>query len=99
MRGHTPDHYKQVAEVYDEAIEEGDPPTQSVAEAFDVPYTTAARWVRRARQLGLLPPPTPGLPRGNPSAISTGPVPVEIAADGPGDQGDPSIRASHQPMQ
>ena len=65
MPGHPPEHYQQVAEVYDEAIDEGDPPTQSVAEAFDVPYTTAARWVRRARALGLLPPPTPGVPLGN----------------------------------
>lgn len=66
MRGHTPEHYEQVAEVYDEALDAGDPPTQSVAEAFDVPYTTAARWVRRARDLGHLPPPQPGLPLGNP---------------------------------
>ncbi|MDQ1437952.1 MAG: hypothetical protein QOK43_1581 [Acidimicrobiaceae bacterium] len=65
MRGHTPEHYRQVAEVYDEAIDAQDPPTQSVAEAFDVPYTTAARWVRRARALGLLPPPRAGLPHGN----------------------------------
>lgn len=65
MRGHPPEHYQQVAEVYDEAIDEGDPPTQAVAEAFDVPYTTAARWVRRARVLGLLPPAQPGLPLGN----------------------------------
>ena len=72
MRGHTPEHYTQVAEVYDEAIEAGDPPTQSVAEAFDVPYTTAARWVRRARQLGALPPPTPGLPSGNVAPQSEG---------------------------
>ena len=76
MRGHTPEHYRQVAEVYDEAIDAGDPPTQAVAETFDVPYTTAARWVRRARDLGLLPPPTPGLPLGNYSIAAT-PEPME----------------------
>ena len=65
MQERPVEHYQQVAEIYDEAIDAGDPPTQSVAEAFDVPYTTAARWVRRTRVLGLLPPPTPGLPRGN----------------------------------
>lgn len=65
MRGHPLEHYRQVAEVYDEAIEAEYPPTQSVAEAFDVPYTTAARWIRRARELGHLPPPVPGMPRGN----------------------------------
>jgi transposase len=65
MRAHPTEHYEQVAEVYDEAIEAGDPPTQAVADAFGVPYTTAARWVRRARALELLPPPRPGLPLGN----------------------------------
>jgi len=65
MARHPPEHYQQVAEVYDEAIEAGYPPTQSVAETFDVPYTTAARWVRRTRALGLLPPPAPGQPLGN----------------------------------
>jgi hypothetical protein len=78
MRGHTPEHYKQVAEVYDEALDAGDPPTQSVAEAFDVPYTTAARWVRRARDLGCLPPPAPGVPTGN-TTFSTTPGVVEKA--------------------
>lgn len=65
MRRHATSHYEQVAEVYDEALDAGDPPTRAVAETFDVPYTTAARWVRRTRDLGLLPPPTPGLPSGN----------------------------------
>jgi hypothetical protein len=84
MREHPRQHYEQVAEVYDEAVEEGDPPTQSVAEAFAVPYTTAARWVRRARALALLPEPTPGLPRGNASSpISTRPLGVEIPVDNP----------------
>lgn len=66
MPGHPPEHYHQVAEVYDEALEAGDPPTQAVAHAFGVPYSTAARWVRRTRALGLLPPPRPGLPTSNP---------------------------------
>lgn len=65
MRGHPPEHYAQVAEVYDEALEVDDPPTRAVAEAFAVPYSTAARWIRRARQLGHLPSPVPGMARGN----------------------------------
>lgn len=65
MARHASEHYEQVAEVYDEAIDAGDPPTLAVAESFDVPYTTAARWVRRCRALGLLPPPAPGVPIGN----------------------------------
>jgi transposase len=72
MRGHSSEHYQQVAEVYDEAIEANDPPTQAVAEAFGVPYSTAARWVRRTRQLGLLPAPAPGLARGNPPLADEG---------------------------
>lgn len=63
--GRPLEHYEQVAEIYDEALEVGEPPTQAVADAYDVPYSTAARWVRRARALGCLPPATPGLPRGN----------------------------------
>lgn len=95
MRGHAPDHYEQVAEVYDEALEAGDPPTQAVAEAFDVPYTTAARWIRRCRQLGVLPPPTPGLPRGNHSP--TAPPPIETSGR-PG-VANHSIPVTPEPMQ
>ena len=62
---HPPEHYEQVAEIYDEAVEVGDPPTSALAEAFGVPYSTAARWIRRARALGLLPPPRGGVVRGN----------------------------------
>jgi transposase len=65
MSTHPPEHYRQVAEVYDEALEAEDPPTRAVAEAFSVPYSTAARWVRRTRALGLLPPPQAGLALGN----------------------------------
>jgi hypothetical protein len=63
--GRPIEHYRQVAEIYDEALEVGEPPTQAVADAYDVPYSTAARWVRRARDLGCLPPPRPGLATGN----------------------------------
>lgn len=72
MQRRPDEHYAQVAEVYDEALDGGDPPTVSVAEAFAVPYSTAARWIRRARQLGLLPPATNGLPRGNPPPSGDG---------------------------
>lgn len=46
------DHYREVARVYRSSLSK---PTQAVAEAFDVKRTTAANWVRTARQLGLLP--------------------------------------------
>lgn len=65
VRRRPDEHYVQVAEVYDEALDAGDPPTHAVAETFAVPYSTAARWIRRARQLGWLPPAVNGLPRGN----------------------------------
>lgn len=68
MPAHPPEHYQQVAEVYDEAMEAGDPPTRSVADAFSVPYTTAARWVRRTRAMGLLPAAAAGKPLGNRTA-------------------------------
>jgi hypothetical protein len=58
-------HYEQVARVYSRAFYAGDPPTKAVAETFDVPYSTAARWVRKCRFgevrfLGLTEPGVPG---------------------------------------
>ena len=48
------DHWVRVAEVYTEARRAGDPPTIAVMEDFGVSYSRAAKYVGRARELGLL---------------------------------------------
>lgn len=53
----------EVAEVYRSAMKDGRPPTAAVQEHFTVSHSTAARWVREARQQGQLGPaqgPKPG---------------------------------------
>ena len=60
-RGHGPDHWLKVAAIYREAYglrsaRKRGGPTTAVAQAFNVPYSTAARWVSRCRnEFGLLP--------------------------------------------
>lgn len=57
-------HYMAVAEVFEEAIEGRWPiskrgqlmPGIAVAETWDVPLTTAHRWLKEARTRGLLRP-------------------------------------------
>ena len=49
-----PDHWAAVARTYLRAYEFGEPPTQAVAEKFSVSKSTAAKWVAKARKLGLL---------------------------------------------
>ncbi len=60
---HGPDHYVRVAEVYRAAELAGRPPTKAVADELHGSRSAAAKWVRKARDLGLLgPPPTkPGI--------------------------------------
>jgi hypothetical protein len=58
-------HYAQVAEVYRAALDAQKNPTQAVADAFGLDSThqrrTAARWVEKAREKGMLgPAPGPG---------------------------------------
>lgn len=48
-------HFREVAEVYLDALI-GGKPTLAVAERFVVSKSTAAKWVARARQIGLLDP-------------------------------------------
>ncbi len=49
-------HFEEVARVYEHAYQRGGAPTTAVADHFDKPYPTAARWVSRARhEYGLLP--------------------------------------------
>ena len=45
-----------VADIYTYAAEHGMPPTLTVMEEWDAPRSTAGRWVREARDAGLLPP-------------------------------------------
>jgi hypothetical protein len=63
-RGRKPDpdsHYKEIADLYLQAVGEGiRHPTKQVAALRHVEYRTAATWVYRARERGLLPPTTPG---------------------------------------
>lgn len=46
--------YRAVARVWRRALRERRPPTRSVADAFGIPYATAAQRVHRARLLGML---------------------------------------------
>ncbi|HXF72749.1 MAG TPA: hypothetical protein VNO79_09105 [Actinomycetota bacterium] len=47
-------HWVRVAEVYARAVRAGNAPTKAVAQEFGVSYTRAAKYVTRARGLGLL---------------------------------------------
>lgn len=64
MRPATLRRLKRTAEVYQEAWLAGNPPTQAVARAMNVSVAAAGNLVRRARQAGLLPPTTGGVPQG-----------------------------------
>lgn len=59
-------HFKRVASVYRQALD-GGKPTAAVADAFDVTYTTAAKWVRKCREMDspLLPRTTRGKAKGD----------------------------------
>lgn len=54
------DHYREVVRVYVEAMASGQAPTAAVAEHFECPRSTAARWVSKAREIGLLDPAAAG---------------------------------------
>jgi hypothetical protein len=56
-KGHPLSHYARVAKVYLDALQRGDRnPTQRVADDATVSRSTAAGWVRGARERGYLPP-------------------------------------------
>ncbi|MFJ7525195.1 hypothetical protein ACIQ1S_09730 [Streptomyces griseus] len=59
----TSEHLAQVAAIYREALKEGSGPTRAVANHFDIPHSTAAKWVGRARSQGHLRPTIKGIPR------------------------------------
>ena len=54
------DHLRRVAKVYRDAVQRGDPPTQTVADTMHASRATAARWVTRARERGMLGAAAPG---------------------------------------
>jgi hypothetical protein len=62
--GRPPEHFAEVADEYAKAWREGRPPVQAVAAWGGVSRSAAAKWVYRARQLGLLAPTTKGKPSG-----------------------------------
>jgi hypothetical protein len=50
----TDTHLRTVAEVYRAALAEGHPPTQAIAEKYQITHSTASKWVRKARDAGSL---------------------------------------------
>lgn len=54
-RDYGDDFYRQVARFYASAAQRVRAPTMALAEANDVPVTTARRWVKEARARGFLP--------------------------------------------
>jgi hypothetical protein len=59
----TDEHLAEVARVYAENprnIKGRRAPTEAVRDHFNVPTSTAGRWVKRARRDGFLPPASPG---------------------------------------
>jgi hypothetical protein len=63
---HGPDHFEKVARTYIEALTHGRPPLKAVAAWGSVSASTAAKWVARCRELGLLGPTTQGKAGGMP---------------------------------
>jgi transposase len=55
MKRRPQQHYEAVAHVWKtEWAKRGGKPNIAVAQRWGVPYSTAARWVKRARQIGVL---------------------------------------------
>jgi hypothetical protein len=52
----TDEQLERVAETYREAEQRGHAPTQAVADQFHLARSTAARWVSKARERGMLGP-------------------------------------------
>jgi hypothetical protein len=59
-RGRSDDFYAHVAAIYRHLVGQTKQPVASIAEANNVPKTTAHRWVKEARNRGHLPPGRPG---------------------------------------
>lgn len=58
---HAPSVHEEVARVYQDAWQRGDPPTQAVAKHFTISPSAAAKRVSRARTAGALPKTTRGV--------------------------------------
>ena len=56
----TDEQLQRVADAYRAAMEHGDPPTQTIAAVMHASRPTAARWVARARERGMLGESLPG---------------------------------------
>ncbi|MBV9040308.1 MAG: hypothetical protein JOZ68_04865 [Acidimicrobiia bacterium] len=59
-RGYPDEFYGAVAAIYHNLVGHSSRPIAELAEANEVPNTTAQRWVREARKRGKLPPGRPG---------------------------------------
>lgn len=60
-KGHPVDHYPDIAARYLELVDNGSRnPTHTIASENYVTRNTAAGWIRKCRQLGLIPPGRPG---------------------------------------
>lgn len=46
---------EEVAAIYMQALKQGQPPSQAVERAFNRPRTTVTKWVRRAKDAGMIP--------------------------------------------
>jgi transposase len=57
-KGPTDQALRMVGAVYRIAYLMGEPPTRAVAQTFQVPRSTAGRWVHLARERGFLGPAT-----------------------------------------
>jgi hypothetical protein len=57
--GPSDEDLRSIATVYQVAYALGAPPTRTVMERFGLPRSTASRWIRVARERGLLGPATP----------------------------------------
>jgi len=61
-KGWGGEHFADVAELYHREAAVGRKPTQAVASHWQVSKSAAAKWVARAREMGLLPPAQKGKP-------------------------------------
>lgn len=64
MRPSTVKRLQRAAEIYQAAYRTGDRPTKEVGRRMNLSPAAAANVVRRAREVGLLPPATPGSAQG-----------------------------------
>jgi hypothetical protein len=61
LRKSTAERLTAVAKLYEQAVQDGKPPTKAVAEHYGITPGGAANLVSRARAHGLLPPTSPGV--------------------------------------